>query len=107
MPYIIVSGWYPTHLVKEATEAYMEMLKQTPFDRSLGKETIQVAVSSGKRGVRFQSVMDVKEGKLQEAITWAGKRMIPFQSIKGVEYKIRIWSTIVEALEGIGMNLPG
>ncbi len=51
--------------------------------------------------------MDVKEGKLQEALTWAGRRMIPFQSIKGLEYKIRVWSTIVEALEGLGMSLPG
>jgi hypothetical protein len=107
MPYIVISGWYPTHLIKEATDAYMGMLKQMPFDRSLGKETIPVALSSSKSGVKFQSVMDVKEGKLQEAMTWAGKRMIPFQSIKGVEYKMRIWSTIVEALETIGMSLPG
>ena len=56
MPYIIVSGWYPTHIVKEATDAYMEVLKQMPFDRSLGKETIQVAVSSGRNGIKFHSV---------------------------------------------------
>jgi hypothetical protein len=85
----------------------MEVLKQMPFDRSLGKETIPVAVTSSKNGIKFQSVMDVKEGKLQEAITWVGQRMVAFQSIKGVEYKIRLWSTIVEALEGIGRSLPG
>jgi len=107
MPYIIVSGWYPTHIVKEATDAYMEVLKQMPFDRSLGKETIPVAVSSGRNGIKFHSVMEVKEGKLEEASRWVSKRLTPFQSIKGLEYKIRIWNTIVEALENIGMSLPG
>ena len=107
MPYIIVHGWYPTHLVKEVTDTYMKVLKQMPFDKSLGKETIQVAVSSGKSGIRFMSVMEAKEGKLEEALRWVGKRMTPFQNIKGLEYKIRIWSTIIEGLETIGMSLPG
>ncbi|MFW9894708.1 MAG: hypothetical protein ACFFD7_02780 [Candidatus Thorarchaeota archaeon] len=69
MPYIVVNGWYPTHLTQEVVDKYVEMLKEFPFDRSLGKETIPVAVSSGKSGIRVMSVMEVKEGKLQEAIT--------------------------------------
>ena len=107
MPYIIVNGWYPTHLVKEVTDTYMEVLKKMPFDKSLGKETIPVAVSSGKSGIRFESVMEVKEGKLEEALRWINKRMVPFQNIKGLEYKIRLWSTIIEGLESIGVRFPG
>ena len=44
MPYIFVTSNYPTDLRDEAVEAYFKMLKEMPFDRSLGKETIQVAV---------------------------------------------------------------
>jgi len=107
MPYIIVEAWYPTDINQEAADKYMEVLKEFPFDRSLGKETVPVAATSGKKGIKILSIMEVKEGKLQEAITWAGRRMIPFQSIKGFEYKTRVWSTVVESLEPLGMSFPG
>ncbi|MGB5910144.1 MAG: hypothetical protein WBH31_03005 [Promethearchaeia archaeon] len=78
-----------------------------PFDRSLGKETIQVAVTTTPKGAKTLSIMDVKEGKLTEAILWTYRRMVYFQEIKGFEYKVRVWTNIVEALESIGRNLPG
>jgi len=107
MPYIVVTGWYPTDIGEEIVNKYFEMLKQYPFDRSLGKETIPVAATTNKRGIKVLSVMDVKEGKLEDALTWIGSRMLLFQSIKGYEYKVRVWSTVVEALESLGMSLPG
>jgi hypothetical protein len=107
MPYIVLEAWYPTDIVQEVADKYMEVLKEFPFDRSLGKETIQVAVSSNNKGIKVMSIMEAKQDKLWEALRWTGNRMIPFQSIKGFEYKTRVWSTVVEALEPLGMNLPG
>jgi len=107
MPYIIVTTCYPTDVAKEAAGVYFEMLKQYPFDRSLGKETISVAVTTNSHGVKAISVMDAKVEKLNDALTWIGKRMALFLDVKGCEYKTRVWSTIVEALENIGMSLPG
>jgi hypothetical protein len=66
MPYIVTTGWYPTHIEEEITEKYFELVKHFPFDRSLGKETIPVAITTNKRGVKMFSVMEVKEGKLEE-----------------------------------------
>ena len=106
MPYIIVQLWYPTDINTEVTEKFLEVVKEFPFDRSLGKETIQVASNTNKKGVEIISVMEVKQGKLEEAWTWAGNRLAPFQSIKGLEYEIRLWSTVVEALEGSEYSLP-
>jgi hypothetical protein len=107
MPYIFTTSSYPTDLREEVVEAYFKMLKEMPFDRSLGKETIQVAVTTNPRGAKTVSIMDVKEGKLTEAILWTYKRMAYFQLIKGFEYKVRVWTNIVEALESIGKSLPG
>ena len=107
MPYVVVTGWYPTDIEKEITPKYLEMVKQYPFDRSLGKETIPVAISTNKKGVKALAVIDVKEGKLEDALNWASKRMVFLQSIKGWEYKIRVWSTIGEALELSGINSLG
>ena len=107
MPYIFVEIWYPSDLVQEVTERFFEMLKKYPFDRSLGKETIPVAVSTGKRGIIARSVSEIKRENLGAAMKFVGDRMIMFQDIKGVEYETTIWSTIPEALEGIGMSYPG
>jgi hypothetical protein len=106
MPYIFTTSSYPTDLRDEVVEAYFKMLKEMPFDKSLGKETIQVAVTTNTRGVESLSIMNVKEGKLTEAYLWTFKRMSYFQLIKGFEFKIRVWTTIVEALETINRKLP-
>ena len=106
MPYIFTTSSYPTDLRDEVVEAYFKMLKEMPFDKSLGKETIQVAVTTNSRGVESLSIMNVKEGKLTEAYLWTFKRMSYFQLIKGFEFKIRVWTTIVEALETINRKLP-
>jgi hypothetical protein len=106
MPYIFTTSSYPTDLRDEAVEAYFKMLKEMPFDKSLGKETIQVAVTTNPRGIESLSIMNVKEGKLTEAYLWTYRRMSYFQLIKGFEYKIRVWTTIVEALETINRKLP-
>jgi hypothetical protein len=100
MPYIIVQCWYPTEVNVEVTEKYFEILKEFPFDKSLGKETIPVSSNTNKNGVEIISIMEVKQGKLEEAWKWVGKRMGGFQEIKGFEYEYRLWSTLVEALEG-------
>jgi len=106
MPYIFTTSSYPTDLRDEVVEAYFKMLKEMPFDKSLGKEIIQVAVTTNPRGVESLSIMNVKEGKLTEAYLWTFKRMSYFQLIKGFEFKIRVWTTIVEALETINRKLP-
>ena len=106
MPYLIVQSWYPTDINTEVTEKYLEVVKEFPFDRSLGKETISVASNTNKKGVEIIAAMEVKQGKLEEAWAWAGKRMGLFQSIKGFEYEIRLWTTLAEAFEGSEYSLP-
>ena len=106
MPYLFTTSSYPTDLRDEVVKAYFKMLKEMPFDKSLGKETIQVAVTTNPKGVKSLSIANIKEGKLTEAILWTYKRMTYFQEIKGFEYKLRVWTNIVEALESIGESLP-
>ncbi|MFX1395253.1 MAG: hypothetical protein ACFFAH_17040 [Promethearchaeota archaeon] len=52
------------------------------------------------------SISEVKQGKLEEALKYAGDSMIPYFPIEGFEYKVRVWSTIIEAMEYIGMKAP-
>lgn len=106
MPYIIVQIWYPTDIATEVTEKFFEVVKEMPFDRSLAKETMQVASNTNKNGIEVMSIAEVKQGKLEEAWAWGRKRMGYFQNIKGLEYDMRLWSTLAEALEGTDYSLP-
>lgn len=106
MPYIVVQSWYPSDINVEVTEKYLEVIKEFPFDRSLGKETISIAATANKNGIEVLSVMEVKQGKLEEAWTWIGKRLGPFQAVKGFEYEVKLWTTLTEAFEGSDYSLP-
>ena len=106
MPYIIVYITYPTDLGPEVTDRFFEMVKEFPFDKSLGKETIPVATNVTMRGVEVISLVEVKTGKLEEAWAWGRKRMGLFHSIKGLEYDMRLWGTLAEAIEGTGRSPP-
>ncbi len=106
MPYIIVYISYPSEVGPEVTEKFFEVVKELPFEKELGKETIPVASNTTTHGVEVISVMEVKKGKLEEAWAWGRKRMGHFQSIKGLEYDMRLWNTLAEALGGTGYSHP-
>jgi len=106
MPYIIVTASYPLTKATEVAKKYLEVRKKFPPDRSLGKEVVQVAVNTNKKGIEVMSISEVKEGKLEDALKLAGDSMIPYFPIEGFKYKIRVWSTIIEAMEYIGMKAP-
>ncbi|NVL91372.1 MAG: hypothetical protein HWN69_10390 [Desulfobacterales bacterium] len=106
MPYIFVTTWYPSHKVTEAVKVYLQMLSKYPPDKSLGEDLIPAAVNSNKEGVISVSVSEVKEGKLEEALTRVGTQMTMFQSIEGFEYSIELWSTVEEAMTAIGQKMP-
>ena len=84
MPYIIVYITYPTDIGPEVQERFFEVVKELPFEKELGKETIPVASNTTTHGTEVISVMEVKQGKLEEAWKWGRKRMGMFQSIKGL-----------------------
>lgn len=106
MPYIITTSSYPTHKAKKVAELYFDMLKEFPPDRSIEKELVPAAVTTTDRGIRVVNISLAKAGKLEEVYHRTGKAMAMFQSIEGFEYSIRVWSTVVEALETLGMKLP-
>lgn len=106
MPYVITTTTYPTHKATEVADKYFEMLKAYPPDRALEKELVPAAVITNDKGIIVVNVALAKAGKLEELLTRTGKAMAMFQPIEGLEYSIRVWSTVVEALDTLGMKLP-
>ena len=52
------------------------------------------------------SVLEVKEGKLEEALTRARNALVMFHNIQGFECAIDVHSTVAEGLTSLGMSVP-
>lgn len=106
MPYIIVTSWFPLNKGNEVAEKYIEERKKFPPDKSLVKEVVQNAIRVERDKAKSIYIAEVKEGKLDEALTRQQNAMIMYHEIEGYEYTIEIFFNIVEAMGMIGMKAP-
>jgi len=105
MPYIVITNWFPSNKAMEAAEKYLEERKKYPRDRSLGKMVVE-ALKSDERGIVGFSVINVKEGKLEESLLREQNIQVMYHDIEGYRYKIDVWWNITEALAMVGMKAP-
>ena len=106
MPYIITTTWYPSEKAVEVTEKFFEVLKKYPPDENIANRIVPAAVTTTQQGIKTMAISEVKEGKLEEALTRSGNMMAMLMNISAFEYSIDVYSTITEALATIGMKLP-
>ena len=106
IPYIIIKTKYPGHINPDAVKKYMEVLKDFPPERSIGKEVVQLAVKATTKGLKTMYIMEVKQGQLDAAFTRSMKAMAPYLDIAGYNYSIELWATGAEALQTIGHSMP-
>ncbi len=106
MPYIVTASVYPTEKGPEVAEKYLEAISKYPPDENLGVQVIPAAVKSTQQGVQVLSIVEVKEGKLEDALKRTVSMMVMFQSIPGYRYTTEIHYKVEEALDLIGMSLP-
>jgi hypothetical protein len=106
IPYIIVTARFPLNKGTEAAEIYLEERKAFPPDRSLVKELVPNAIKVDKDKIRSIYIAEVKEGKLNEALTRQQNAMIMYHDLEGYEYTIEVCFTVVEAMGMIGMKAP-
>ena len=108
MPYLVITSWYPSHKVPDVIKIYTEMLKKYPPNvlAKLGEYCVENAGSATEKGLKSMSIFDVKEGKLEEALKTARSALAMAQSIEGYEYTVEVWSTLTEAFDTLGMQVP-
>ena len=106
IPYIVVTAWFPLNKGTETAEKYIEERKAFPPDKSLVKELVANALKVERDKVKSIYIAEVKEGKLNEALTRQQNAMIMYHDIEGYEYTIDVYFNIVEAMGMIGMKPP-
>ncbi|MGB5750044.1 MAG: hypothetical protein WBM69_23910 [Desulfobacterales bacterium] len=106
MPYLITTATYPSDKAPDVANMYLEAISKYPPDENLATEVVPAAVKSTSQGLMVLTIMDVKKGKLEEAMA----RMVNFESmflnIVGYEHEIATFYKVEEALAVIGMSLP-
>ena len=64
------------------------------------------AVKLTLEGNKSIGIMEVKEGKLEEAFTRMSRFMSVFRSIEGFKTSIDIYYTVAEAMANAGTSMP-
>ena len=105
MPYFVVKARFPRTKGKEVAKIYIEERKKYPWDRSLGKEAV-LAASTDEKSVLTTGVLEVKEGKLEEAIARENNVSVMYLDIEGYNRWTEMWMTAAEALGLFGLKAP-
>ena len=99
--------WIPHAKASEAGKMFIEVSKKFPGDKSLSKELLNNAVAATKEGYKVVSANEIKEGKLTEYLARLNNALIFIASgIEGYKYQIEVMSSIVEALDILGLKPP-
>jgi hypothetical protein len=106
MPYIVITSKYPSDLGPQVAKRYLEAIKEFPSDDRIAVEIVPAAVKATTEGLNVIAIVEVKEGKLEEALKLRGSRSVMFQNIAGYEYSMDVYLKVDEALALIGMSMP-
>lgn len=104
MPYLMTTSYYPPDKANEVAEKYLEAIQKYPPDENLGVDLIPAAVKATEKGIRVIGVVEVKKGKLEDALSRNVKFMSIFMGVNGYTYTTDINLTIDEALAVVGVS---
>ncbi len=106
MPYIIIKTQFPFNKAREVAEHYIEEKKKYPTDKSLRKNILEGALKVSGNVIKSLNVIEVKTGKLDEALIKMQNIMIDYHDIEGYQYEMEVYFNLGEAMGLIGMKPP-
>jgi hypothetical protein len=108
MPFVVIFMKYPTHIVNEVVQKAVEanQKKMFPDEEDLYEVLVRSAWKTTAEGLKAMSVIQVKEGKLEEVLKSVYKEMLYFSELEGLESNVEVWGTWREAFELMGMEIP-
>ena len=107
MVIVMITVWFPHAKASEVGKMFIEASKKFPGDTSLSKQLLNNAVAATKEGYKVVSASEIKEGKLREYFAQISKLLIFIaKGIEGYKYEIEVMSSIVEAMDILGLKPP-
>jgi hypothetical protein len=105
MPYIVTKVVYPSDKVPEVAKTYLQAMEKFPSDESISVELAH-GIKSTLDGMTGLTIVDVVDGKLQEAMKLISSRMVMFHSIVGFKNSVDVYYKLEEAFSLIGKSVP-
>jgi hypothetical protein len=104
MVYIITTVWFPPSKRMEVAQKAIEVAQW--IDPSISTEVVPNAIMGSPNGITSLGISEVKEGKLEEALTLTVENIMNYVDIEGFNYKIDIANTQTEAMTTLGLKMP-
>ena len=105
MVLIMTTSWVPQGSEKEAGEKYIEVMREFPAE-SFEKSVLPLGVIASKEGTKVISIVKVKKGNYEQAVSLIIKRLLSLSKIEGFHYQIETLLSGNEALSLIGLGIP-
>ena len=98
---------FPHAKASETGKLFIEASKKFPEDKSLSKTLLNNAVAATKEGYKVVIADEIKEGKLKEYLAQANEQLLFFaEGIEGYKYQIEVMSSVIEAMDILGLKPP-
>lgn len=106
MVYILITVWFPPSKRMEVAKKAIEVAQKIPPDPSLVTVVVPNAIMGSPNGITSLSISEVKEGKLEEALTFTAENIMEYLDIEGFSYKIDLANTLAEAMASLNLKMP-
>jgi len=105
MVIVMTTVWIPHAKASEAGKLFIEASKKFPGDKSLSKQLLNNAIAVTKEGYKSVSASEIKEGNLNAFTAQLNKTLLFIANgIEGYKYQVEVMSSIVEALDILGLK---
>jgi hypothetical protein len=101
--YVITTALYPNDKAKEVVNMQAKAMAKYPPDVSLGTMIVPAAVVATLKGIKVITIIEVKKGKLEDALASGAIRLAMFHDIQGYRYTMKTYMNLEEAMKTIGM----
>jgi hypothetical protein len=106
MVLLMTIACYPPHKQLEVQNKFFETVNKYPYDETLMKRVVRIAVRITKDGYEVMNIYDIPEGKYTEAFNRAASNIHEYSTIEGYTSEIRTYLSGEEAFKIIGKKLP-
>jgi len=106
MPYIVSTAKYPRHISDKVADRYFEVIQKNPPDESLGNMAVPIAAKSTVEGIKVITILEVAEGKFEEAFIRTGEFQRSFSDIEGYGCSIDVYATLADSMAITGRSMP-
>jgi len=107
MVIVMITTWFPQDKTSEVGKIFIESSKKFPPDKSLSKHLLNNAIIATKEGYKTVNASEIKDGKLKEYLARLNKNLIFIANgIEGYKFQIEVMSSLIEALDVLGLKPP-